>query len=112
MKTADLHFPTRIPIGGVIYTLELHEQLIEDCELVDGRCLFDEKKILLLTEYATEEIARQLFRHETNEAIVRQYVVDLSHNDLERMSQGQAQVDLAVEAVRSKKELDRKDDPV
>lgn len=112
MKTADLHFPIRIPIGGVTYTLELHEQLVEDYELVDGRCLYDEKKILLLTEYATEEIARGVFKHETNHAIVRQYVITLSHEDLERMSQGQAQVDLAVEAAKLNLGLDRKDGPV
>jgi len=109
MKTADLHFPTRIPIGGVIYTLELREQIVHEHELVDGLCLFLEKKILLLVEYPTKEVAQKTFKHETNHGIALEYVVEISHTDLERLSQGQNQVDGAVEAARLELELDRKD---
>jgi hypothetical protein len=107
-----MHFPERIPIGGMIYTLELRKRILDGDELVDGLCLFAEKKLLLLTRYATRELALEVFDHETNEAIVQEYVIRITHDDLERLSQGQAQVDLAEEAARRDLGLDTNKAPV
>ena len=99
MNTRNLNLPDRIPIGGMIYTLEYRKRLFNDKgEPAQGACLLEEKKIQLLTRYPTHEAALGAFRHEYNHAIVLEYVIEISHDDLERMSQGQNQVQLAIDA--------------
>jgi len=99
MKTRDLNLPDRIPVAGMIYTVEYRKRLFsEGGKPAQGTCLLDDKKIQLLTRYPTREAALACFRHECNHAIALEYVIEISHDDLERISQGQNQIELAIEA--------------
>jgi len=103
MNTRDLKLPDRIPVGGMIYTVEYRKRLFaEDGKPAQGTCLLEEKRIQLLTRYPTREAALGAFRHECNHAIALEYVIEISHDDLERISQGQNQVQLATDAARLK----------
>ena len=101
MKARDLNLPTRIPIGGMIYTVSYHKRIFtEDGKPAQSACQLESKDIQMLTRYPTPEAAWGAFRHEYNHAITLEYVIEISHDDLERMSQGQNQVELAINSAR------------
>ncbi len=94
MKTRALGFPDRVRVAGIIYRVEYRKRIWDDDDgLCDGACDLDRKIITLLRKYPTREVAHQAFWHEKMHAIVTEYGIEMSHEDLDRIAQGITQAE-------------------